>query len=723
MAGSRFNTPIQADFINTYTPMPFDQIMQIGQMKQQRYDQGMQALYQLEAQTEMLKYAGEGADKEYIEKANKAIDKLADKYSRMDTSDPFVMREFHGKFESKVDKGRINRIQQSYAAAMKAQEAKQRMYERGDFNPLLDDDPISTWDSEEGIYNWMPRRHKSLSESLTPLMKGLLLKRDVAKITHGPDAGMKITGRIQKDLDDIIGKQGIQWMSSIEGQDQIDLFEITHSEQAAGMSRQEIGNLIMDQFGQSFLITNREGRRYEKATGAGFAPGSGLGLYGRRGLEETQTYKQVKEELKDLPEDSDRRKYLEGRIKEVGDEVDVKYSKDILKLISDRKDLLKKKGVSEEEFMKMFVFMSDYKNTKTLKLPERLLNEAVGGVSSFIASLSNLSGNVITGLSTPVVNLIEDFPTAMGAIVGDEEDREKWKEAIESRHKITQEAYMAKGFDPNVMGNVATNVAELFSDINSLKRQQGKDKEDQMKVKFQESTQRTFSGSVATMSSDEDDVTYVALPGGKKGAVSGIMEVADHVWANKEGYNIKLDGEAITDDKKDKKLEGYEIVKDGYQKIEVNKDGTVSILYKAKKGDDKKEKDLLVTLQSFDVDEIAKISKDFIETGDIPTYSRLVHSAVSEEVETKAYGTEWASIDRFKMYLGEGQSISIKYDSKSVDDEDPSKKMPFLLQHTDGTIDKFESKGDLENGLYMVAYNLLSASRNQGQEEEQISYY
>ena len=46
MAVNRYDQPIDSQFINTYVPIPFEQMLQAGAMKQQRYDQSAAAIDQ-----------------------------------------------------------------------------------------------------------------------------------------------------------------------------------------------------------------------------------------------------------------------------------------------------------------------------------------------------------------------------------------------------------------------------------------------------------------------------------------------------------------------------------------------------------------------------------------------------------------------------------------------------------------------------------------------------
>lgn len=54
---NRYDTPAQADFINTYVPIPFEEMMKVGAMKQQLVEQNDQAASELMAQLGAIKVA------------------------------------------------------------------------------------------------------------------------------------------------------------------------------------------------------------------------------------------------------------------------------------------------------------------------------------------------------------------------------------------------------------------------------------------------------------------------------------------------------------------------------------------------------------------------------------------------------------------------------------------------------------------------------------------
>lgn len=111
---NRYENPLAAQFINTYTPIPFQEMVAAGQMKQQRYDQASNAMDSaigaIDEITAIPNSADELRAKEYSDKMRT----LRDKYVTKDLSDPFVQREMSNELHNTINKEDIKHIQESY---------------------------------------------------------------------------------------------------------------------------------------------------------------------------------------------------------------------------------------------------------------------------------------------------------------------------------------------------------------------------------------------------------------------------------------------------------------------------------------------------------------------------------------------------------------------------------------------------------------------------------
>lgn len=116
MAISVFDQPAQAQFVNTYVPIPFQEILQAGQARQNRYDINRSSFEKMAAEADELRAIPESADEAYIEGTVIPVMKqISDQYATQDYGDPEVVRNISRQIRSNIDRRRVANIQQSYA--------------------------------------------------------------------------------------------------------------------------------------------------------------------------------------------------------------------------------------------------------------------------------------------------------------------------------------------------------------------------------------------------------------------------------------------------------------------------------------------------------------------------------------------------------------------------------------------------------------------------------
>jgi len=153
MAISQYDNPAQSDFINTYSPIPFNELMQAGAIKQKQYETGLDNLMQTYEDTHNLKYIPESKDEQYIK--NEVIPtakNIVDKYSNMDLSDPVVRRQMRTDFNTNIDKNRIKDIQDSFSGWQQNQQWRQKLKAEGKYQDFLDTPDIGYDTSVMGTY-------------------------------------------------------------------------------------------------------------------------------------------------------------------------------------------------------------------------------------------------------------------------------------------------------------------------------------------------------------------------------------------------------------------------------------------------------------------------------------------------------------------------------------------------------------------------------------------
>lgn len=156
---NRFSQPAQAQFFNTYVPLPYQELQQYAQMRQAKADENLAKLDAARLAMSRLKYIpnSNSKDQAYIESAINKLDTLATNYIDQDLSDPEVYRKMHRELREAVDQNRLQQIQESYAGYENYQKFAAQMQSRGEqiYQPF-DFTDYDTFNPEQGIFNQLP---------------------------------------------------------------------------------------------------------------------------------------------------------------------------------------------------------------------------------------------------------------------------------------------------------------------------------------------------------------------------------------------------------------------------------------------------------------------------------------------------------------------------------------------------------------------------------------
>jgi len=139
MAISQYDSPAKSEFVSTYSPIPFNELMQAGAIKQKAYETGLDNLMQTYEDTHNLKYIPGSKDEQYIKNDVIPTAKtIVDKYANMDLSDPVVRRQMRTDFNTNIDKNRIKDIQDSFSGWQANQQWRQKLKAEGKYQDFLD---------------------------------------------------------------------------------------------------------------------------------------------------------------------------------------------------------------------------------------------------------------------------------------------------------------------------------------------------------------------------------------------------------------------------------------------------------------------------------------------------------------------------------------------------------------------------------------------------------
>jgi hypothetical protein len=214
--------PAQSNFVNTYSPIPFSELMQASAMKQQAYETGLDNMMKTYEDTYNLKYIPGSKDEAYIKnQVIPAAKQVVDKYSNMDLSNPIVRRQMRTDFNTSIDKNRVNDIQTSHAGWIQNQKWRQQLQAKGEYKSVLDTPDAGYDTSIQGVYSKMTPAaldyRKEAKNYFTDIKGSSYINPNTGEVRTYVDP-RKIenvaSGQVQTFLDTIEGQQMVkEWKS------------------------------------------------------------------------------------------------------------------------------------------------------------------------------------------------------------------------------------------------------------------------------------------------------------------------------------------------------------------------------------------------------------------------------------------------------------------------------------------------------------------------------
>lgn len=174
MAINRFDQPAQAKFVDTYVPVPFEEMGKMLQARQQRLDQNLSALDEAKANADNLNAIPNSRDALYISGVRDKLHNISMEYVDKDLSDPEIYRELNRKIRSSVDPSRIRRAQESFAGYSNYQKVLATQVAKGQVaDPKLLQN-FQDYDTETaGVYAGLPREYVDVDSAVTDFFKNV----------------------------------------------------------------------------------------------------------------------------------------------------------------------------------------------------------------------------------------------------------------------------------------------------------------------------------------------------------------------------------------------------------------------------------------------------------------------------------------------------------------------------------------------------------------------
>lgn len=113
MSVNRFSKPSEQHVMNTYVPLPFQEILAAGQARQSIYDRSLAGL---ETHSDALtKMNSTPFDKQYLQEKQQQFQGVVENLANQDLSDPTVNLQMRKEIRGLANDPTLRNIQQSYA--------------------------------------------------------------------------------------------------------------------------------------------------------------------------------------------------------------------------------------------------------------------------------------------------------------------------------------------------------------------------------------------------------------------------------------------------------------------------------------------------------------------------------------------------------------------------------------------------------------------------------
>lgn len=174
---NRYDTPAQAQFMNTYVPIPFEQMYNLGQTAKQDVDKALNTL-----STTFDKWSDFRSPSQVDTQAwyDETIGRVAPTVEKL-SSNLDYLKSAAGRAElytalNNLDYSRLGQLQQSRDAMLQGQEFRQRLAAAGKYNPLWHDVDFTNYNTlgGAGIFDDIsPLAYSSVQELADPYVSSL----------------------------------------------------------------------------------------------------------------------------------------------------------------------------------------------------------------------------------------------------------------------------------------------------------------------------------------------------------------------------------------------------------------------------------------------------------------------------------------------------------------------------------------------------------------------
>lgn len=272
MAVSRYDRPAEYTsldtFVDTYVPIPFEEMMQVGLMKQQQEEQAYDALSKTYEDVYNLTYVPNSKDERYIkEHVIPTAKELFDRYSLEDLSDPIIRRQMRRDFSTKINTNKIKDIQRSYEGWRTHQVQKQRLASEDRLDPYEEDRSVGYDTSIHGVYSDFSTAYTDpiidLQKKYFEPLKETLLRDEKGRLKVTP-RGYNVEGVTQDIVKNVAEKNLDTEIASKTGRRAIRMYRERYGISKDKASDKEVLRRAFTDAGEPFIRETLTGSPYQE---------------------------------------------------------------------------------------------------------------------------------------------------------------------------------------------------------------------------------------------------------------------------------------------------------------------------------------------------------------------------------------------------------------------------------------------------------------------------
>ena len=255
MAVNQYSTPAEARFINTYVPIPFEQLNQAAATRQAKHDTNLAGLDAARAGLANINYIPDSQDEVYVRNALHTMDEISDQFVGADLSDPEQERALRNAMRTQISGENLRKIQTSHGMWEQNQKIKADLKRQGKYHEALDADPWRGYNTlgEQGVYNYQTEAlldsRRAAEQYFNNLRANQMVSEDGTSLISGvsqADIDRAASGNLRNFIDTNEGRQAVKLAAYRSGID----YDSLNQQQREGLADQYLRDV-----GQEFKYT------------------------------------------------------------------------------------------------------------------------------------------------------------------------------------------------------------------------------------------------------------------------------------------------------------------------------------------------------------------------------------------------------------------------------------------------------------------------------------